>query len=360
MTGVRRWLPLVLSACSFAAVLGEETPIPESWDYVPAMKKVASRFRGRPGVVLHVGDSITYANPYGQWARHGQGKTPDDVAILEWMHCGADDDTDGWWLCRFDHPAGGRSYTAASGIRVDQMLAGGRGGMSSLAEMLQEYRPQMVVLMLGTNDASANRPSDAYRADIERAVDLILDAGAICILSTIPPHPHRTELAAEYNQALRQIAKARGLPLIDYEQEILRRRPGDWNGTLLGAGDVHPTASVGAGVSAASAPTPENLSKSGYLLRGWLSVRKIAEVKQKVLDRPFSGASKCPTDGRPRATGVTPVPPGHPGHHVFRRAGASKKAPMNQGTTKEARRRPRAGRRPIRLRRASVPGSGPV
>lgn len=284
MRRVRRWLPLLLSVCPFAAVLGEGTPIRETWDYVPAMKQVASTFRGRAGVVLHVGDSITYANPYGQWARHGQGKTPDDVAVLEWMHCGADDDTDGWWLCRFDHPAGGRSYTAASGIRIDQMLAGGRGGMSSLAQMLQEYRPQMVVLMLGTNDASANRPTDAYQRDMQRAVDLILDGGVICILSTIPPHPHRTELAGEYNQALRQIAKARGLPLVDYEQEILSRRPNDWNGTLLGAGDVHPTASVGGGVNSASAPTAENLSKSGYLLRGWLSVQKIAEVKRKVLD----------------------------------------------------------------------------
>ncbi len=33
-----------------------------------------------------------------------------------------------------------------------------------------------------------------------------------------------------------------------------------------------------------SAPTAENLRNSGYLLRGWLSVKKIAEVKRTVLD----------------------------------------------------------------------------
>ena len=34
-----------------------------------------------------------------------------------------------------------------------------------------------------------------------------------------------------------------------------------------------------------SAPTEQNLSNSGYLLRGWLSVRKLAEVKERVLDK---------------------------------------------------------------------------
>ena len=54
------------------------------------MKKVAAGFRGRPGVVLHVGDSITYAIPYGQWARSGKGKTDEDhEALLDWCASGA-------------------------------------------------------------------------------------------------------------------------------------------------------------------------------------------------------------------------------------------------------------------------------
>ena len=134
------------------------------------MKAVARRGDGRPGVVLHVGDSITHANPYGQWARAGEGRTDDDKAALAWMHAGADDDTDGWWLARADHPDGGRSYTACGGIRADEMLAGGKNGMPSLAALLEKYRPQVVVLMLGTNDASAGRDVAAYRADMEKAV----------------------------------------------------------------------------------------------------------------------------------------------------------------------------------------------
>ena len=98
-------------------IAAEPTPLKQDWDYVPAMKKVARQFHGRPGVVLHVGDSITHANPYGQWARFGKGQSDSDKALLKWMHCGAEDDSDGWFLARFDHPDGGRSHTAAGGMR---------------------------------------------------------------------------------------------------------------------------------------------------------------------------------------------------------------------------------------------------
>ena len=278
----RLLIATLLSFTLIPAVRGEEKPLPQPWDYAAPMKKVAERFKGRPGVVLHIGDSITYSNPYGQWARGGEGKTAEDKAILAWMHTGADDDTDGWWLARVDRP-GGRSDTACSGIRADEMLAGGKEKLPPLTKMLDMYKPQMVVMMLGTNDASANRPATKYKADMEKAVDLMLDRGIICILSTIPPHPGQRELAKSYNEALCQLAKPRGLPLIDFEKEILKRRPDDWNGTLLGKGDVHPTTKVGESMPT-SAPTAENLRNSGYLLRGWLSVQKIAEVKRMVVD----------------------------------------------------------------------------
>ncbi len=260
-----------------------EKPLPQSWDYSADMKKVAANFHGRPGVVLHVGDSITYSNPYGQWARNGEGKTNEDKTALQWMHSGADNDSDGWYLARFDSPEGGRSFTACSGICADEMLAGGKRDMPSLAKILAKYEPQAVVLMLGTNDASTGRAVADYRADMEKAVDLILRQGAVCILSTIPPYPAKEELAKSYNVELRKLAKSRGLPLIDFEQEILTRRKDDWNGTLLGKNDVHPTVDHG-GATPHSAPTAENLRNSGYLLRGWLSVQKIAEVKKTVFD----------------------------------------------------------------------------
>ncbi len=250
-------------------------------DYVEAMKKVAARFKGKEGVVLHLGDSITYANPYSAWAKYGKGKTPEDQAALNWMHCGAKDDTDGWHLASVDRPSG-RSETAASGVRSDEYIAGGKGGLPPLAEIIRKYNPQMAVVMLGTNDASAGRPVVQYKSSMRQIAEMLIANGTIPILSTIPPHHAREELARSYNAAINELCRELKLPMIDYCGEILRRRPEDWNGTLLAKNDVHPTASQG-GATPSSEPTEENLRNSGYLLRGWLSVKKIAEVRRWVL-----------------------------------------------------------------------------
>src|SRR5436190_19611489 len=254
--------------CVVGARAAEPAPLKQEWGYAPAMKKVAARFKGKPGVVLHVGDSITHANPYGQWARFGKGQSEADKALLKWMHCGADDDTDGWYLARFDHPDGGRSHTAAGGMRADELLAGGKQRLPSLVEMLKKYQPQMVVLMIGTNDVAQGRKTDEYLADVEKGVQTILDSGSICVLSTIPPFFGRPEASAKYNEGLRSLAKKHGLPLIDYEKEILLRRPRDWNGTLLNKNDAHPSAGDEK-VNSSADPTEGNLAISGYLLRGW-------------------------------------------------------------------------------------------
>ena len=190
-------IDLVLTG-SLAAV---ETPLPQTWDYAPAMRAVAAKFKGREGVVLHVGDSITYANPYGAWARHGAGRTADELALLQWMHAGAGNDSDGWWLARFDLPDG-RSYTACGGLRADELLAGGKAKLPSFEKLLDKYRPRMVVLMVGTNDVSAGRKVADFAADLTKSADLMLARGIVPILSTIPPHVGRPELAHSFNEAL--------------------------------------------------------------------------------------------------------------------------------------------------------------
>jgi lysophospholipase L1-like esterase len=273
-----------------AAGSAETTLIPEDWDYTASMRKVASRFTGKEGVVLHVGDSITYANGYSQWARNGKGKTPQDEAVCQWTHAGAKDDTDGWTLCSVDRP-GGRSDTAAGGMRADEALAGGKAGLPSLADLLKKYNPRMVVLMLGTNDITAGRSASDTAADMAKAVDLILANGTIPILSTIPPYPSKEDASKAYNDALRDLGRSKRIPMIDYEKEILKRRPSDWNGTLLGRNNVHPSANQDA-ATPASEPTEDNLKCSGYLLRGWLSVRKIGEVKSRVVDSPLARDDK--------------------------------------------------------------------
>ena len=78
---MKRLISLV-ATFSLTVSLSAAEPIAQDWEYAAAMKKVAAGFKGREGVVLHVGDSITHANPYGQWASHGEGRTDDDKALL--------------------------------------------------------------------------------------------------------------------------------------------------------------------------------------------------------------------------------------------------------------------------------------
>jgi hypothetical protein len=267
-----------------------DSPLAEKWDYVAPLKKVAARFKGNEGVVIHIGASDTIANPYTTWARSGKGKTAEDEAVLKWMHTNANDKTDGWWLCRKELVSH-RAYTAESGLESAWLFEKGAeqipgrwpgAPLPPLAKLLEEYKPRMVVLEIGIYEAEAERPVADYRKHMARALDMILDQGAFPIPTTSPPIQAHLKSSKAYNEALRELARERSLPVIDMEQEILQRRPDDWYGTLMTR--MHLTAAR-SGVNPSSEPTAENLRESGFLLRGWVTVRKIAEVKRRVLDQ---------------------------------------------------------------------------
>lgn len=278
-----RWCLTIIFLATASIGRGQEPsakPLAEGWDYAAPMKKVAAKFRGNEGVVLHVGGSMTIANPYGTWARSGKGKTQSDEAILKWMHTDKKNKTDGWWLCRTE-VVGYRAHTAESGLKSAMLFAGGKRGLSTLEKMLDEYKPRMVTIECGIYDIEDGVPLDDYRKNMGKALELILAQGAIPILNTIPPFKAQFEKTKQFNEALRMLAKERGTPVIDLEREILSRRPDDWFGTLMKR--IHLTAGE-AGGSPGAEPTVENLRKSGYQLRGWLTVQKIAEIKRRVLD----------------------------------------------------------------------------
>ncbi|MSU76983.1 MAG: hypothetical protein EXS16_02695 [Gemmataceae bacterium] len=160
-------------------------PIAEDWDYAAPMKKVVARFRGTEGVVIHVGGSMTIANPYGTWARSGKGKTPDDVAILKWMHTDKKDKSDGWWLCRTE-VVSYRAHTSESGLKAAMLFAGGKRGLPTLEKILDKTKPRIVTIECGIYDIEDGTPIDAYRKDMAKALDMILDRGSIPILTYDP------------------------------------------------------------------------------------------------------------------------------------------------------------------------------
>jgi lysophospholipase L1-like esterase len=281
MNPSRRFALATVTLIAAAAVWAADEPgvkVKEGYDYAAAMKTVAAKFKGKPGVFLHLGDSITYANQNTAWARGGQGQSAEEKAFLKWSHAGERNDADGWYLTSVDVPSG-RSHTAASGVRADEYLKGGKGGLPSLAEIIKKYNPQLALYMLGTNDISANRPVGAYIADVEKAVDALLANGTVVIVSTLPPYRGKPKQVEEYNAALRELAKKKQIALVDLHAEMKERAGADMEKNYLSNDGVHLSFPQANGPA-----TEENLKKSGYLLRCYLAVHKGMEVKAKVLD----------------------------------------------------------------------------
>lgn len=259
--------------------------VKDDWDWAAAMTAVAKSglAKNREGVVLSLGDSLTYANQSTRWALNPVGATPEDKAVLAWSHAGKRNDSDGWHLASLDAPGGGRSETAVSGIRTDEYLAGGKAGIKPIKEVIEKYRPQVAFVLLGANDASAGRSPAEVARDMTTIIDLLLANGTVPVLQLVAPRadPAKDELTTKYNEEYVKIARAKKIPLIDLNGEFRKRAPdGAWKSRMLVADGVHFTHELSGGP-----PTDENLGKCGYLLRCWLSVRKLAEVKTKVIDK---------------------------------------------------------------------------
>src|SRR5262249_37591564 len=134
-------------------------------------------------------------------------------------------------------------------------------------------------------------------SDLSAIVDKLEAQHIVPILSTIPPRNDgiSNDLNVQLNAAVTNLAYVRSLPLIDFYQEIVLRRPGTtWINTLISSDGVHPTAD-GGGYEAASDPylpggdpttdtTGDALLNSGYLLRSWLTIQKLKEMKLYVID----------------------------------------------------------------------------
>jgi len=255
-----------------------------------------------------MGDSNTYANQSGRWAREGKGKTEAEDAICRWMRSHEEGSDNGWWLAADDQPSG-RSWTAASGVTSAEYLAGGKGGLPPLdgakgfpagkptlslskgrsnggglpplADILKEHNPQIAPILLGTNDLNVELPPSEFLQNMRSIFEKCLANGTIPIAHTLPPtNWGQSDDLTAYNQELVEVAVELGIPLIDVHNAFLSRRPGDsWLGSLVSDDGAHLTHELASGPA-----TPENLANCGHLLRCWLTVQMVAEIKLRVLD----------------------------------------------------------------------------
>ena len=93
----------------------------------------------------------------------------------------------------------------------------------------------------------------------------------------------------------REIAADKKVPLLDFYEEVVRRRPTDWDGaldkfseysgydvpTLICRDGVHPSNSK----KYVGDYSEEGLRSNGYTLRNYLVLLKYAEVIRKVLQK---------------------------------------------------------------------------
>ena len=111
---------------------------------------------------------------------------------------------------------------------------------------LRRHRPQVVLLMEGTNDLYTSEPA---LDDAINALDLMVlaarVAGADTLLMTIPPQPgHRHgPLVLSFNSRIRSIAARRSAVLIDVYNVLLNGRCGGAGQIpCMGNDGLHPTA----------------------------------------------------------------------------------------------------------------------
>ncbi len=119
-----------------------------------------------------------------------------------------------------------------------------------LTSALSLHRPEVVLLMEGTNDLgySDDRSGPALEA-IDRMVRTVQSAGATPVVATIPPirssvRPAQAAGVARYNRGLRAIAASRGVALVDIHGVIAGGRCSTGAGRslpCLGADGLHPT-----------------------------------------------------------------------------------------------------------------------
>ena len=226
-------------------------------DWADAMKAAHAKGGWEKGSVSQIGDSITYTKAFLAGLAWGELKSDDWSTLTGHIKGKLLNDRKGPEHCNFS------GWTAADGL-------------SKIKDVIAAEKPEIAVIMYGTNDVKKGTPPDAYLKNMSAIVETCIQAGCVPILSTIPPVMGNDDKVKKLNEIVEALASEKHVPLIDFHAEILTRQPGTaWDGTLLGKGDVHPTGGNNFDFSDA------NLKICGYALRNYLTCKAMKEVIEK-------------------------------------------------------------------------------
>ena len=237
-------------------------------DWVEPMKKVHAGFSGNKGYVAQLGDSITHSMAFWShlsWADLSpflpEDGLPKKPAGKQWKN-----------VIQGARDKGGQNGNY-SGWKVGNLLG-------VIDKVIANKNPEVALLMIGTNDVRGNKVPGNYESGLDTIVQKLIAAKCVPIMSTIPPMRGKKEGVDGANAIVKKIAAKYKVPLIDYHQEIIDRVGDNWDGTLVSNDGIHPSGPV---KDQGTKFTAENLKKSGYMLRTYLSFVKFREVYFKVL-----------------------------------------------------------------------------
>jgi len=247
--------------------------------WVQPMRDVHRRFTGTPGTFAQFGDSITVTLAF--WS--GLEGKPKNLS--------AD---------------ASKAYDAVKGYLKPECWRGWKGpdfGSQSamtirwadehVDKWLSKPNPEVALIMFGSNDV-VQLELDEYTAKTRSVVERCLQNGTVVILSTMPPRSGKAEKSTQFANAARKLAAELRVPLSDYQAEILRRRPNDWDGsspkfkeipgdtyqvpTLISRDGVHPSNPK----EFAGDFSEEALRSNGFALRDYVTLMSYAEVIEQV------------------------------------------------------------------------------
>ncbi len=246
--------------------------------WVEPMRQVHSEYTGDGGTIARFGDSITVSLAFFKQLHYGHtNTTPEDDAALSWINAYLVPNCWNWYDdgSYVGNGANGGTTTAWP-LQTDQ-----NPPLTNIEHWVTKLDPEMAVIMWGTNDCHAGTPVATYKERLRTVVQTCMANGTVPLITTIPPRRNYDALTAQYATAVRELALEEQIPLIDYNDAILTRRPTDWDGTLISGDGVHPSN---------TAPmcdfSETMLSSNGYTLRNWVTLHGCYEVFNEVIDAP--------------------------------------------------------------------------
>lgn len=329
------WLAVISSSVFAANDMEQANSYDKDWQpaWIAHCRSVYRVIGKTRGFVLQIGDKFAHVNANASWPRSGLGKTKEDNAICDWCSATSwstdnaidSSNKNGWFLAvspgwprgmtaaNMDSVGflGGNSNSTAIPAYTDSLVArgvveDGRNYPDNLqVDTVCAAFPdaQFAVLNIGSKDIAANRNPQGFVSNLEGIVDAFEKNHIVVILNTLAPDPDFTKpeaatLVSSYNIAIRDLARKNALPLIDQYAEILARRPETtWQNTLVQSGvgltdhssefnsASNPYATGGDPATHTTGAAAQNV---GYLLRSWLTIQKLKQVKTFIVDREIA------------------------------------------------------------------------